>query len=185
MSKGKIILDKGKFQLTLERLSHQLIENYGDFENTCLVGIQEKGVLLADRLSKLIKKNNRKAKFEYGKLDITFYRDDFRRRSTPLSPSNTELDFQIEGKNVILMDDVLYTGRTIQAAMTAIGDFGRPNRVELVTMVNRRFNRHLPIKADYTGINVDALDEAYVRVEWAEEFPEDRILLFAGKDKKQ
>ena len=183
MEDGKVILDKGKFNLTLERLSHQLIENHGDFENTCLIGIQEKGVLLASRLAKIIKKNNRKAKFEYGKLDITFYRDDFRRRTKPLSPSNTEIDFLIEGKNVILFDDVLYTGRTIQAALTAIGDFGRPNQVELVTLVNRRFNRHLPIMADYTGINVDALDEAYVRVEWMEEEKEDRILLFAGKDK--
>ena len=76
-----------------------------------------------------------------------------------------------------------YTGRTIQAALSAIGDFGRPKSVELVTLVNRRFNRHLPINADYTGINVDALDEAYVRVEWMEEGSEDRILLFAGKDK--
>ena len=185
MEKGKIILDKGKFELTLERLSHQLIENYGDFENSCIIGVQERGVLLASRLSKLIKKNNRKAKFDYGKLDITFYRDDFRRRSTPLSPSATNIEFPIEGKDVILIDDVLYTGRTIQAAMTAIGDLGRPNRVELVTLVNRRFNRHLPIKADYTGINVDSMDEAYVRVEWKEEYPEDRILLFAAEDKKK
>ncbi len=184
MEQGKIILDKGKFQLTLERLSYELIENHGDFDNTCLIGIQEKGVLLAERLTQLIKKNNRKAKFDYGKLDITFYRDDFRRRTTPLSPSNTEIDFLIEGKNVIIFDDVLYTGRTIQAAMNALGDFGRPNRVELVTLVNRRFNRHFPIKADYEGINVDALDEAYVKVEWKEDDKEDRILLFAGKDKK-
>jgi pyrimidine operon attenuation protein/uracil phosphoribosyltransferase len=184
MEDGKIILEKGKFNLTLERLSHQLIENHGDFENTCLIGIQEKGVLLANRLSKIIKKNNRKAKFDYGKLDITFYRDDFRRRNKPLSPSNTEIEFVIEGKKIILFDDVLYTGRTIQAALSAIGDFGRPSQVELVTLVNRRFNRHLPITADYTGINVDALDEAYVRVEWMEEEKEDRILLFAGKDKK-
>jgi len=183
MKKGKIILDKGKFNLTLERLSHELIENYDDFDNSCIIGIQERGVLLADRLSKLIKKNNRKAKFDYGKLDITFYRDDFRRRSTPLSPSATDINFLIEGKNVILVDDVLYTGRTIHAAMTALGDFGRPNRVELVTLVNRRFNRHLPIKADYTGINVDSMNEAYVRVEWEEEYPEDRILLFAADDK--
>ncbi len=185
MKEGKIILDKGKFQLTLERLSHQVIENHGDFENTCIIGIQERGVLLAERIIALIKKNHKKAKFQYGKLDITFYRDDFRRRDTPLSPSSTELDFLIEGKRVILIDDVLYTGRTIQAALSALQDFGRPLQVELLTLVNRRFNRHLPIKADYTGINVDSLDEAYVKVEWNDEHPEDRILFFSADKKKQ
>lgn len=178
MKKGKVILDKGKFSLTLERLTHQLIENHGDFEDTCIVGIQERGVLLANRISELIKFHNKKAKFQYGKMDITFYRDDFRRRTQPLSPSSTDMDFIIEGKRVILIDDVLYTGRTIQAAMSALLDFGRPSQVELLTLVNRRFNRHLPIKADYTGINVDSMDEAYVKVEWKEENPADRILFF-------
>lgn len=178
MGKGKVILDKGKFALTLDRLTHQLIENHGDFENTCIVGIQERGVLLANRISNLIQKHNKKAKFEFGKLDITFYRDDFRRRDQPLSPSSTEMDFLIEGKRVILIDDVLYTGRTIQAGMSALMDFGRPKQVELLTLVNRRFNRHLPIKADYTGINVDSMDEAYVKVEWQEENERDRILFF-------
>lgn len=183
MKKGKIILEKGKFQLTLERLSHQVIENHGDFENTCIIGIQERGVLLAERIVSLIKKNHKKAKFQFGKLDITFYRDDFRRRDVPLSPSATELDFLIEDKRVILIDDVLYTGRTIHAAISALQDFGRPRQVELLTLVNRRFNRHLPIKADYTGINVDSLNDAYVKVEWSSESPEDRILFFSG-DKK-
>ena len=185
MKKGKIILEKGKFQLTLQRLVHQLVENHGDFSNTCIIGIQERGVLLAERIVELIKIHSKKAKFEYGKLDITFYRDDFRRRDTPLSPSATEIEFLIEDKRVILIDDVLYTGRTIHAAMTALQDFGRPRQVELLTMVNRRFNRHLPIKADYAGINVDSMDEAYVRVEWEKEQGEDRILFFsADKNKK-
>lgn len=184
MNKGKVILDKGKFQLTLERLSYELIENHGDFENTCIIGIQEKGVLLAERITSLIKKNNKKANFLYGKLDITFYRDDFRRREKPLNPSETEIDFLVEGKRVILIDDVLYTGRTIQAGMSALLDFGRPAQVELLTLVNRRFNRHLPIKADYTGINVDALDDAYVRVEWNHKDNEDRILFFASEKNK-
>lgn len=181
MKKGKVILEKGKFQLTLERLSHELIENHDDFSNTCIIGIQERGVLLAERITSLIKKNHKKAKFEYGKLDITFYRDDFRRRDVPLSPSSTEIDFIIENKRVILVDDVLYTGRTVQAAMSALLDFGRPKQVELLTLVNRRFNRHLPIKADYTGLNVDALDEAYVRVEWNYNNNEDRILFFSAE----
>jgi len=184
MKEGKVILEKGKFQLTLERLSHQVIENHGDFSETVIIGIQERGVLLAERIVELIKKNHKKAKFKYGKLDITFYRDDFRRRDTPLSPSSTEIDFLIENQRVILIDDVLYTGRTIQAALSALQDFGRPKQVELLTLVNRRFNRHLPIKADYTGINVDSLDEAYVRVEWSSENPEDRILFFSADKNK-
>lgn len=181
MKKGKVILEKGKFQLTLERLSHELIENHDDFSNTCIIGIQERGVLLAERITALVKKNNKKAKFDYGKLDITFYRDDFRRRETPLSPSSTEINFIVENKRVILIDDVLYTGRTVQAAMSALLDFGRPKQVELLTLVNRRFNRHLPIKADYAGLNVDALDEAYVKVEWNYKNNEDRILFFSAE----
>jgi len=181
MKKGKVILEKGQFSLTLERLTHQIIENHGDFENTCIVGIQERGVLLANRITKLIKKHTKKATFQYGKLDITFYRDDFRRRTEPLSPSATEMDFLIEGKRVILIDDVVYTGRTIQAAMSALMDFGRPKQVELLALVNRRFNRHLPIKADYQGINVDSMDEAYVKVEWGEKAEDDRILFFPGE----
>jgi len=180
MRKGKVILDKGKFELTLKRLSFELIENHGDFSETCIIGIQERGVLLADRITEIVKQNSKKAKFKYGKLDITFYRDDFRRRDNPLSPSKTEIDFLIEDKRVILIDDVLYTGRTIHAAMSALMDFGRPQQVELLTLVNRRFNRHLPIKADYAGINVDALDDAYVRVDWDDDAAKNKILFFAG-----
>ena len=184
MNKGKVILEKGKLQLTLERLSYELIENHGDFSNTCIIGIQERGVLLADRICNLVKKNSKKADFLYGKLDITFYRDDFRRREKPLNPSKTDINFLVEEKRVILIDDVLYTGRTIQAAMTALMDFGRPKQVELLTLVNRRFNRHLPIKADYTGINVDALDDAYVKVEWNYKDNQDRILFFSADKTK-
>ena len=185
MKKGKVILEKGQFSLTLERLTHQIIENHGDFEDTCIVGIQERGVLLADRITQLIKKHNKKAAFKYGKLDITFYRDDFRRRNEPLSPSSNDMNFLVEDKRVILIDDVVYTGRTIQAAMSALMDFGRPRQVELLTLVNRRFNRHLPIKADYKGINVDSMDEAYVKVEWGAEPSDDRILFFPSEKLKE
>lgn len=178
--RGKTILAEERFRLTIDRLCHQLIEEYDDFHDTCIIGVQERGVLLADRITEKLSKLAPKSEIEYGKLDITFYRDDFRRRDTPLKASATELDFSLEGKNIILIDDVLYTGRTIHAAMSAIQDYGRPNRVELLALVDRRFYRHMPIQADYSGIIVDALDEAYVKVEWQHLDGKDRILLFSA-----
>lgn len=181
MKGGKNILDKERFKLTVERLCHQLIEKYEDFSDTCIIGVQERGVLLADRVIERMKHLAPKSSIAYGKLDITFYRDDFRTRTEPLKASSTEIGFLIENKKVILIDDVLYTGRTIQAALAALQDFGRPAQVELLTLVDRRFNRHLPIMSDYTGITVDALDESYVKVEWEHLDGQDRVLLFSAK----
>ncbi len=181
MSEGRIILTQERFALTIERLCQQLIEKYDDLDNTCLVGIQTGGVVLSQRLCNRIQQILSIPAIESGKLDITFYRDDFRRRDKPLAPSATEMNFLVEDKHVVLVDDVLYTGRTTQAALTALNHFGRPRSVELLVMVDRRFNRHLPVQPDFVGIIVDALDEAYVRVEWQEETGEDRILLFADQ----
>ncbi|MDX1942678.1 MAG: bifunctional pyr operon transcriptional regulator/uracil phosphoribosyltransferase PyrR [Saprospiraceae bacterium] len=181
MNEGRVILNQERFALTIERLCQQLIEEYDDFNATCLVGIQTGGAVLTDRLCQRIQEILGIPKLASGKLDITFYRDDFRRRDKPLAPSATEMDFIVEDKNVVLIDDVLYTGRTTQAALTALNHFGRPRSVELLVMVDRRFNRHLPVQPDFVGIVIDALDEAYVRVEWQEENGEDRILLFADK----
>ena len=181
MAKGRVILQEERFKFTLERLCQQLIENYSDFENTCIIGIQDRGVLLAERVVECLSANLKKSTIEFGKLDITFYRDDFRTREMPLEASSTEIDFLVENKRVILIDDVLYTGRTVQAAMSALLAFGRPATVELLTMVDRRFNRHLPIISDYTGITIDALDEAYVRVELEQIEGKDRILIFSAK----
>lgn len=178
--RGKTILAEERFRLTIDRLCHQLIEEYDNFDNTCIIGVQERGVVFADRIVTRLRELVKKAQFNYGKLDITFYRDDFRRRDTPIKASSTELEFELEGKKIILIDDVLYTGRTIHAAMSAIQDYGRPNRVELLTLVDRRFYRHMPIRADYTGIIVDALDEAYVKVEWQHIDGKDRILLYSA-----
>lgn len=184
MKKGKIILENKRFELTIERLCHQLIEEYDRFENTCIIGVQPRGVLLADRiydrLTSILKIKN----IEYGKLDITFYRDDFRTRIKPLSADPIEMNFLVEDKKVILIDDVLYSGRTIQAAMTALNHYGRPQQVELVALVDRRFNRHLPIQSDYIGVVVDAVDEAYVEVQWKEETGNDKIILYAKKEDK-
>lgn len=183
MQKGRSILENHRFGLTLDRLSHQLIENYGLFENTAIIGIQERGVILAERLSDAVLKNQKKSKFKFGRLDISFYRDDFRTRNTPIKVSETDIDFNLDGMNIILVDDVLYSGRTVQSAMSAIQDFGRPKKIELAVLVDRRFNRNLPIQADYVGITVDALNEAYVKVEWEHLNGVDRILFYSGKNK--
>ena len=178
MKKGKIILEKKKFKLTIDRLGQELIENYEDFKDTCIIGIQDKGVLFSDRMLITLESQGSKYNLLYGKLDITFHRDDFRRRNTPLAPSRTEIDFIIENKRIILMDDVLYTGRTIHSAMSALQQFGRPKSVELMVLVDRRFNRHLPIQANYVGITVDAINDAYVKVNWKENDERDEILFF-------
>ena len=179
--RARTILEKERFHLTIERLSQQLIENYPGFTDSCIVGIQDQGVTLAARIYDEIKKELKKVDIPFGKLDITFYRDDFRIRKTPLEASKTEMDFLVEDKRVILIDDVVYTGRTIQAALAALQHYGRPRSVELLVLVDRRFNRHLPIKADYIGLVVDALDEAYVEVEWESIHGEDKVKLFPSK----
>jgi pyrimidine operon attenuation protein / uracil phosphoribosyltransferase len=181
MPRGKVIIEDARFNLTIERLCHQLIEHYNDFTTACIIGIQPRGVLLSDRIVARLKKILKLSFIRYGKLDITFYRDDFRTRDKPLLANTTEMEFLVEDRDVILIDDVLYTGRTIQAALTALQHFGRPANVELLTLIDRRFNRHLPIASDYVGLTIDALDEAYVKVEWRENSGQDRVLLFAEK----
>ena len=180
MSEGRLILDSKRFRLTIERLCHHLIERYDDFQNACLIAIQAGGTPLADRMHHLLLEILDISHIEYGKLDITFYRDDFRTRSKPFTASPTQLNFPIENKQIILVDDVLYTGRTVQAAMTALNDYGRPATVEMVAMIDRRFNRHLPIRTDYAGMRVDAIADAYVKVEWEEIHGKDQVLLFGG-----
>ena len=182
MKIDRLVLGGKKFDLTLVRLCHQLIENHGDFSNTCLIGVQERGVKFADRIHSSLTGILKDKKVSYGKLDVTFYRDDFRMREMPLAASMTEIDFLVDGKRVVLIDDVLYTGRTIRAALDALQHYGRPSQVELLVLVDRRFNRHLPIRADYVGVTVDALDDAYVKVDWrtAKEGG-DQILLFPKK----
>lgn len=181
MDKGRVILNRARFALTVDRLCHQLIEQYDTFENTCLIGVQPRGIYLSNRIHERLCSILSIPKIQYGKLDITFYRDDFRTRTKPLVASETEIDFLVDNSNVILIDDVLYTGRTIHAALTALQHYGRPKQVELLALVDRRFNRHLPIQSDYIGMRVDALDEAYVKVEWKELEGEDRILIFPEK----
>jgi pyrimidine operon attenuation protein/uracil phosphoribosyltransferase len=177
----RIIIGQQRFELTIDRLCHQLIEQHDRFETSCIVGIQPRGTQLSSRIAQRLQEILNIDKIDHGRLDITFYRDDFRTRIKPLKASKTEMNFLVEDRRVILIDDVLYTGRTVQAALTALNHYGRPTEVELLALVDRRFNRHLPIQSDYIGITVDAVDKAFVKVEWKENEGEDRILLFADK----
>lgn len=176
MSSPRIIHDSARFDLTIERLCRHLIEEHGDFRNTCLIGVQTGGVQLAERLRDRLTTMGVTG-YPFGKLDITFYRDDFRTAKGPLTPQATEIDFLVEDKRVILVDDVLFSGRTTVSALTALNHYGRPAQVELLVMVDRRFRRILPVKANYRGISVDTLDNEYVEVQWAEEYGTDQIIL--------
>lgn len=173
----RTILNSKHFEITLNRLASQLKENHASFENTVLIGLQPRGIHVLNRL-RVILEAELGHSITCGQLDITFYRDDFRRREQPIIPSVTNIDFIIENKNVVLIDDVLFSGRTIRAGLDALLAFGRPNRVELLTFIDRRFERHLPIQPDYTGKVVDTLSSQRVSVEWKELEGEDKVVLF-------
>jgi pyrimidine operon attenuation protein / uracil phosphoribosyltransferase len=183
MKNVRTISESAQLDLTIERLCYQLLEDYGDFKNTCFIGIQTGGVSLAERLQQKMSLILRgPVPMPLGKLDITFYRDDFRTSKKPLAANTNDMPFVVENQRVILIDDVLYTGRSVQAAMTALNHYGRPESVRLLVLVDRRFNRQVPVRPDYVGIVMDALDEAYVQVEWKETDGKDRVLLFPHKD---
>ncbi|RED49299.1 bifunctional pyr operon transcriptional regulator/uracil phosphoribosyltransferase PyrR [Seonamhaeicola aphaedonensis] len=173
----KVLLNAKEVNIILHRLACQLIEKHNDFSNTVLIGLQPRGVYLADRLTKILKADYKVKNIKSGQLDITFYRDDFRRGDKTLKANTTELDFLVEDKNIVFIDDVLYTGRSIRAALTAIQSFGRPNEIELLTLIDRRFSRHLPIQPDYRGRQVDAINNEKVIVHWQENEGEDAVYL--------
>lgn len=173
----KVLLNATEVQIALHRLACQLIENHDTFENTVIIGIQPRGVFLADRLKKLLETEYKIKNIQLGRLDITFYRDDFRRSGKPLEANTTNIDFIVENKKVVFVDDVLYTGRSIRSALTAIQSFGRPQEIELLTLIDRRFSRHLPIQPDYRGRQVDAINEEKVKVCWLENDGEDAVYL--------
>jgi pyrimidine operon attenuation protein/uracil phosphoribosyltransferase len=177
----QVILNEKHLELTLNRLCYELIESHNDFSDTVLVGLQPRGIHVVSRLKKQLETILQKNVL-CGNLDITFFRDDFRRRERPLIPSITNLDFSIENKKVVLVDDVLYTGRTIRSGLDALLTFGRPSKVELLVLIDRRFRRDLPIQADYVGKAVDTLISERVSVEWKETEGEDKIVLFTKEN---
>jgi len=171
----KSLLTKQQLALSIKRLSHQLLENHVDLTNTVLIGLQPRGIFFSDRIAEEVKKEIPAENIRYGKLDITFYRDDVRKE---LHIANqTDIPFSIEGKNVILIDDVLYTGRTIRAALDALLDFGRPEKVELCVLIDRRFSRQFPIQPDYVGKSIDSIISQKVKVYWQEKDGQEEVVI--------
>lgn len=160
----KLILDSDLLDITVSRLCQQLIENHRDFDNSVIIGLQPRGIYLADIIHRKLEKQLKKT-IPLGYLDTTFHRDDFRRRDVPVKANETRIEFIIEGKAVILIDDVLFTGRSVRAALDAMIAFGRPSRVELLVLIDRKYNRDLPIAPDYVGKAVSTLSHQKVLVE--------------------
>lgn len=163
---NRILLNDLKINVLLNRLTCQLLEYHGDFSNTVLIGLQPRGVNLLDRIVFLLNNKYGIKNIKVGKLDTTFYRDDFRRSEKIHFAKSTDLKFEVEEKKVVLIDDVLFTGRSVRAALTAIDYYGRPSIIELLVLIDRRFSRHLPIQPDYLGVQIDAIEGDKVRVEW-------------------
>ncbi|MEL1244313.1 bifunctional pyr operon transcriptional regulator/uracil phosphoribosyltransferase PyrR [Flavobacterium sp. DGU11] len=173
----KILLTSTEVNIILHRLACQLIEKHLDFSDTVLIGLQPRGRFLAARIKQILEDEYNVPEIKLGFLDITFFRDDFRRSDKPLEANRTEIDFLVENKKVIFIDDVLYTGRSIRAALTAIQSFGRPAEIELMVLIDRRFSRHLPIQPDYRGRQVDAINDEKVKVSWKENDGDDSVFL--------
>ncbi len=179
--KERIILEKKQFQLTLDRLCYQLIERHGSFADVALVGMQPRGIFLSRRIKSRLEEITGLKDVLYGELDIAFYRDDFRRGNEHIIPSELKINFSMSHKQVVLIDDVLFTGRTIRSALDAITDFGRPSRVELLVLIDRLYSRDLPIQADYVGLTVDTRAHDKVKVEWKEHGKKDIVQILPIK----
>ena len=179
----KLILDTHLLSITVNRLCQQLIENHGNFEDTAIIGMQPKGIYLAEMIHKKLEKDTG-TKIDLGYLDTTFFRDDFRRRDTPVKANATKIPFIIENKNVVLIDDVLYTGRSVRAAMDAMIAFGRPKKVELLVLVNRKYSRQLPIEPDYVGKDVNTMEYQKVLVELEDQGFKDNKIWLINKESK-
>jgi pyrimidine operon attenuation protein/uracil phosphoribosyltransferase len=188
-SADKILMDAEALRRTLSRIAHEIIESNPDLDRVALVGIQTRGVPLAQRLRRLVEERAGEAP-ELGAVDITFYRDDVqvRGRDAPRHPQplvrSTTLEFGLEGKTVVLVDDVLYTGRTIRAAIEALFDYGRPERIQLAVLVDRG-HRELPIRPDYVGKNLPTSRDERIQVQLVEVDEIDRILLIPASEEEQ
>jgi pyrimidine operon attenuation protein/uracil phosphoribosyltransferase len=181
VSPAKLLLDDESIGRTLSRIAHEIIERNHELDAVALVGIHTRGVPLAQRLRRLVEERSGE-ELALGQLDITFHRDDVHvraghppRRPQPLV-RDTKLEFELEGRTVILVDDVLYTGRTIRAAIDALFEYGRPDRVQLAVLADRG-HRELPIRPDYVGKNLPTAHGERVQVELVEVDEIDRVLL--------
>ena len=173
----KILFNHKELDLSVNRLCWQLIENHCDFENTVLIGMQPRGYFFAQKIHDRLLALTSISNISLGSLDITFFRDDFRRTDKPHAANATQMNVSVEDKCIVFIDDVLYTGRSIRAALTAIESYGRPSEIELLTLIDRRFSRHLPIQPDYVGRQIDSLQNDKVEVKWKEVTDEDAVYL--------
>ena len=173
----KVVLNAKEIQITIQRLVHQLIENHRDFQNSALIALQPRGIFLAQRIKKLILENADLSEVKLGYLDATFFRDDFQRKDHFLEPKKTDIPFLVENLDVIFIDDTIYKGRSVRAALSALQSFGRPTRVELLALIDRRFSRNLPIQPDYTGRAIDTSDDEVVRISWLEKQGRDEVYI--------
>lgn len=182
MSK-RVVIDHQLLQIKVERICQQLMEHHGDLSNVVILGLQPRGIKFAERIKSKLKQLLKKD-IPLGYLDTTFHRDDFRRSAGPLKANATNVPFLIEDRNVILVDDVLFTGRSVRAGLDAMLAFGRPRNVELLVLVDRKYSRDLPVQAHYVGVEVNCMESEHVVVEWANEgSPQDSIYL-TKKNKK-
>ncbi len=165
---NKLLYNHQTLNASLHRLAYELVENHFPFQDTAIVGLQPRGIYPARIITKLVEEIIGK-KVMYGELDITFYRDDFRQSNKQLTPNPIDINFSTEKMKIILIDDVLFTGRSIRSAMDALVDFGRPAKVELCVLIDRKFNRENPIAPDYVGKTVDTRgNQQKVKVQWEE-----------------
>jgi pyrimidine operon attenuation protein / uracil phosphoribosyltransferase len=173
----KTLLHGRQFEFVIARLAHQLVENNPQLSNIVLVGLQPRGVFFSERVYNYITQKLRIKDVPYGKLDITLYRDDATSAESMRVPNATQMNFSVDGADVVLIDDVLHTGRTIRSAMDALLDYGRPKSVQLMVLIDRRFSRELPIQPDYVGQSIDSIIGQKVKVLWLEKDNKDEVIL--------
>ena len=171
----KVLLNNQQLSITIKRLAHQILENTHESDETVIIGLQPRGVFLSEQIVNEIRLTQADSKIHYGKLDITFYRDDI--RSELHIPNQTDINFSIEGKKVILIDDVLFTGRTIRAALDALLALGRPEKVELCVLIDRRYSRQFPIQPDYVGKAIDSSITQKIKVYWQEKDGKEEVVI--------
>lgn len=177
MENATVLANQYQIHLALKRLCYVLVENYINFDNTILIGLQPRGWMVMKTINEILENDFNLKNIKTGIIDPTFHRDDFRRRKEVLKPAKVEMNYSVEDSRVILIDDVLFTGRTIRSGIDAMMDFGRPTTIELLVLVDRRYSRQLPIAPDYVGIEVDTRLEERVKVIYDENNVCNSILL--------